>query len=263
MKFDKKNRIIYYNDELNDDFGELGLSRPPLPENYKYIRKGAGRFFSAMVYFIVRHILRIYCFFAGVRVKGKKKLKVLKKQGYFLYGNHVGWIDAINPAVMIASPKSANIVAYTDALTIPVARRLIKALGFLPITEKISDLRNLTKAIDVCLERKHCIAIYPEAHIWPYYTGIRKFSSKSFRYPAKALVPAVPFFTSFRKSKFSSKPKPVINIGDPIYPDESLSVAENTEMLASKTYEYMLNCVNTLPNYEYVRYIKAEPNNKE
>ena len=34
----KKTKIAYYSDELRDDFNELGLSRPPVPENYKYKR---------------------------------------------------------------------------------------------------------------------------------------------------------------------------------------------------------------------------------
>lgn len=258
MKFDKKQRVIYYKDELNDDFGEVGLSRPAIPENYKYIRSGVGKFFSDALYYLIAYpILRVFCLFAGVRIKGKKKLKPLKK-GYFLYGNHTGLIDAITPAVMIASPKRANIVAYTDAMTIPVARRVLKPLGYMPVSDKLSDLKKLYKAIDYYLEHKQCIAIYPEAHIWPYYTGVRKFLSTSFRYPAKAGAPVVPFFSTFRKSKFSEKPKMTINIGDPIYPDPSLSVAENTERFAKMTYEYMLNCSATLPNYEYIKYIKSD-----
>lgn len=264
MKFDKTNRVIYYKDELNDDFGELGLSRPPLPENYKYIRKGFSRFFSALLYYLIAYpILRLFCFFAGVRIKGKKKLKKLKKQGYFLYGNHVGWIDAITPAVMIAFPKRANILAYTDALSIPIARRLLRPLGYLPVTDKLSDTKKLYKAIDYCLAQNQSIAIYPEAHIWPYYTGIRKFSSLSFRYPARSGSPVVPFFSTFRKSKFSDKPKMTINIGEPIFPDKNLTIAENTQMLAKETYEYMLKCSKELANYEYIKYIKCDDSPQE
>ena len=32
----KKSKVVYYHDELHEDFGEIGLNRPPVPENYKY-----------------------------------------------------------------------------------------------------------------------------------------------------------------------------------------------------------------------------------
>lgn len=259
MKSDKNQRLVYYNDELNDDFGGLGLNRPDLPPDYKYIRTGIGRFFSFLFYYLFAFpILWIMCKFYGVKVKGRKKLRALKKVGYFLYGNHTLWIDAITPAVMIARPKRANIVGYTDAMTIPVAKSLLRPLGYLPITDKLADLKRFNKAVDYLIEHKQCIAIYPEAHIWPYYTGIRKFKFTSFRYPAKLSAPVVPFCTTYRKSRFSKKPKMTINIGDPIYPDSALSVNENTAMLAQKTYDYMLKCSREFPNYEYIRYVKND-----
>ena len=33
-----KNRLIYYKDELHDEFKEICLKRPPLNENYKFKR---------------------------------------------------------------------------------------------------------------------------------------------------------------------------------------------------------------------------------
>ena len=41
----KKTKVAYYKDELRDDFNEVGLSRPPVPEGYKYKRTLNVRFY--------------------------------------------------------------------------------------------------------------------------------------------------------------------------------------------------------------------------
>ena len=50
-------------------------------------------------------------------------------------------------------------------------------------------MKNFINAIETHLNRKHPITIYPEAHIWPYYTKIRPFRDVSFRYPIQYKKP--------------------------------------------------------------------------
>ena len=35
----KEKKVVYYSDESNDDFAELGIKRKPLGENFEYIHK--------------------------------------------------------------------------------------------------------------------------------------------------------------------------------------------------------------------------------
>ena len=37
MKKSRDTKIIYYDDELNDDFAETGIKRDSIDQNYKYI----------------------------------------------------------------------------------------------------------------------------------------------------------------------------------------------------------------------------------
>ena len=46
----KKTHKIYYSDERHDDFGQVGLSRPSLPANYKYYSRNI--FFRGLAWFI-------------------------------------------------------------------------------------------------------------------------------------------------------------------------------------------------------------------
>ena len=66
------------------------------------------------------------------------------------------------------------------------------------------------------------LAIFPEAHIWPFYTGIRPFSATSFRYPEKLNAPVVAMVTTYRKAARSvslfRRPGMTVTLSEPFYP---------------------------------------------
>ena len=105
--------------------------------------------------------------------------------------------------------------------------------------------------------------IYPEAHIWPYYTKIRPFVSASFKYPAKLKAPIIPITNCVRKSKLSKKPKITMYIGKPVYPQDNLSVNENKDYLRDECYKVMCETAAKYSTYEYIKYVKGEQNEKE
>ena len=83
--------VIYYSDELNDEFSGSNITPRVIDENYKYIHKNI---FWNMQAFLLQNILSLPLkyFYAKWKLKikyiGKEKLKPYKKQGYFIYGNH-------------------------------------------------------------------------------------------------------------------------------------------------------------------------------
>lgn len=257
----EKTRTIYWSDELNDDFNDLGIDRPRLAANYKYVHKNIFvRLWDGLLYYgIAKPILATYCFFHGIRFKNRKVLKKLNHVGAFIYSNHVAISDAFKFAAYIIPFKKVNVVGYSDASSIPVAKHLVKSLGYLPIPQGRENFNNFTKAIEYLVKiRKQYILIYPEAHIWPYYTKIRHFKTVSFHYPANMDIPVVPAVTVFRKSKFSDKPKQTVIFGEPIYPDPTLTVLQNKQMLAAKCFEEMEEISNSVKQYEYIKYIKKD-----
>ena len=60
----------------------------------------------------------------------------------------------------------------------------------------------LYDAIKKRIEQKKCVVIYPEAHVWEYYTKIRPFPSTSFKFPVNCDVPAFCMTTTYYKRKF-------------------------------------------------------------
>lgn len=262
----KKNRVAYYHDELRDDFNELGLERPPVPENYKYKRTNPiNTFFSGILYHgIAKPILALFCLCCGIRVKGRKNLRKLEGKGAFIYANHVGFSDVLKvQADIFFWRRRVNILGYSDSLSMPVVRNLTRALGYLPLPLK-GDLKNMIRmqdAFEFYIKKKQHILIFPEAHIWPYYTKVRPFRDGSFIYPAKCNAPVLPVVTTWRKALIGKKPKQTIYILEPIFPKEGLTPTENKAYLHEETLKNMQAVANSVSQYEYVKYIKVEDDN--
>ena len=259
----EKTRTIYWSDELNDDFDEVGLERPQIPENYRYKRNALSSFFSGIFYHLIaKPILGLYCVFHGIKFVGRKNLKALHHQGAFIYANHVAISDVFKfQAQGFFFHRRINILGYPDALTIPVAKHIVKGLGLLPVPQK-GDLKHMMELSEACEyyvgKKKQHILIFPEAHIWPYYTHIRNFLSGSFIYPAKCNAPVLPIVTTWKKRKFGKKPKQVVYIGQPIFPKEELSVQENKEYLHQECLKAMKMIAENVEQFEYIKYIKVD-----
>ena len=263
----KKTKIAYYKDELNDDFNEVGLSRPPVPEGYKYKRTNPiNNFFSAIFYHgIAKPIIGLYCVCHGIRIKGRQNLKLLKGQGAFIYSNHVSISDVFKfQSQVFFFGRRVNIIGYSDSLSMPIVRNMTRALGYIPLPLK-GDLKNqiaMSESLEFYVnEKKQYVLIYPEAHIWPFYTKIRNFRSGSFNYPAKCNAAVVPAVTTWRKPLIGKKPKQTVYILEPIFPLEGKTVTENKDYLYNETLKAMKNLADSIPQYEYIKYIKKEENN--
>ena len=259
----EKTLTIYWSDELNDDFDELGLERPKVPDNYNYKRGPISNFLCSVLYHVfAKPFLGIYCYFHGIRYVGRKNLKALHGQGAFIYANHVAITDVFKfQSQLFFFKRKVNILGYPDSLTIPVAKHLVKGLGLLPVPTS-GDLKHMIELEETCeyyvKKKKQHVIIFPEAHIWPYYTHIRNFKSGSFIYPAKANAPVVPIVTTFKKKRFGKKPKQVVYVCPPIFPREDLNIQENKEYLHDECLKAMKLIAENTEQYEYVKYIKVD-----
>ena len=111
--------------------------------------------------------------------------------------------------------------------------------------------------------------VYPEQSLWWNYKKPKPLKSGAFRFASKNNVPVVPIFITMKNSdKIGNDGFPIleyyINIDKPIYPDENLSVKENTENMKSKNYEVWKNIYENFYNIplEYTT-VKAEQDKSE
>ncbi len=252
-----KRKTYYYSDVLCDDFAGTKIKRKKLKSNYAYISKNhVVRFFEFVLYRVLATpiVFLMNKLFYREKIVGKEKLKKYRKTGYFLYGNHThAPLDAYTPSV-IAFPKKAYILVNPDATSVPVAGSMVKALGAMPVPDDIRLYKRFLDAIRTRAQNCDVITIYPEQHIWPYYTGIRPFRETSFKYPAETDKPVFVFTRTYKKRKRSTRPAQVVYVDGPFFPDIRLSVKENQKILRNAAYDAMLkrSGLSDMSVHEYV-----------
>lgn len=255
-----KKKIIYYNDELNDEFSEAVLERPTIDENYVYCRGSKWRYFTHFFWYriVAMPLAFLYTKVAfRHKIVGAEVLKPYRNVGYFMYGNHTQDIgDALMPN-MIEKCKDKYIIVNPANLSVPFVGRVINSLGALPLPDNLKANKNFLCAVERRITECNAIVIYPEAHIWPYYTGIRPFLDTSFTYPVRLSSPVFCFTNTYHKRRFSKMPRIVTYIDGPFFPDENLSPRESRKKLRDEVYKKMCERAS-LSTVKVIEYIKKE-----
>ena len=251
-----KERTVYYSDLLNDDFAGTNINTKDLPDNYSYFPKTAlRRGFSCALYHAAGPLVwLLQKIVYGEKIVGRKKLKGYRKDGFFLYGNHTRTMgDAYCPGLLVW-PKKAYIVAGQDAFSIPGIRRIVEDLGGIALPSGRKGFKKYSQAIRRHSELCHIVTLYPEAHIWLQYTGIRPFRSAAFHYPAETGKPVFTFTTTWQKRKLLPGARTVVYVDGPFIPDMDLPMDKRKEALRNQAYEAMTKSAKN-SNYEKIHYV--------
>lgn len=183
--------IRYYDDPLRDDFSGFPPARPiRVDEHFRYIRRGP--LFSLASFLLYRVIMTplaaLYCRLRfRLRLRGNVAALRRCRAGY-LYGNHTQAPgDGFFPS-LAAFPRRVYVVAHPDNIARRGTRTVMQMLGALPTPTTRRGLPAFRRA--VAARAAHgCVAVYPEAHIWPYASVIRPFTDTSFTFPAEDGLP--------------------------------------------------------------------------
>ena len=253
----KKTKTIYYSDPLNEDFGPTPRNLKKITGNYRYNRDNIFvRLFDFLTYrFILTPIAFIYTkVIARIKLANKHLLKDLKKEGVIVYANHThAQADAFGPPVHFF-PKKVTLVTNSANVSLPILGNLTKAWGALPLPEDYTASKRFVKEFELRLKRKGVMVIYPEAHLWPFYTGIRPFTHNSFSYSAKFNVKSYALTSTYQKDK-KGKLKRVVYLDGPFLLKEGLSDKEQAIALRDEIYEVMKKR-SKLSTYEKIKYVK-------
>ena len=262
----KNKKIIYYKDELNDEFSDAVIEARVIDKNYKYIHKSIiWRACCLILQNVISIPIKVLYSKIKFRLKyvGKEKLKPYKNTGYFVYANHTQpFADTFIPS-MTMYPKRNFFIVNPENVSIKGLGNSIQMLGAIPIPNKKDGMRNFIDAIEYHIKKNHTITIYPEAHIWPYYTKIRPFKDVSFKYPIKYNVPSFCITNTYQSyGKNNDKIKIVSYIDGPFFADENLNEFDKKHNLRNKIFECM-DKRSKNSNIEYIIYKKAEEEEKE
>ena len=257
----KNEKIIYYEDELNEEFSTAKIEPRKIDENYKYIHKNV--IWNACA-FLLQNVISLPIKYLYAKIKsrtktiGKEKLKQYRKQGYFIYGNHT---QAFADTFLISNavfPKINYLIVNPENVSMKLLGNVVQMLGAIPIPSNKEAMKNFLDTIEKRIKQGYSITIFPEAHIWPYYTQIRPFKSVSFKYPVKLGVPAFCMTNTYQSyGKNNDKVKIVSYIDGPFFPDEGLSIKEQQENLRNKVYGAMVERSKN-SNIEVIKYEKKK-----
>lgn len=249
---------VYYYKNYTDDLIVSKNQHYKLKKDYKWINNNIFyKICSWLIYYFAYVISWFYCkFFLHVKIENRKILDEYKNQGYFLYGNHTQPIGDVFIPVHVCKNKRIYTIASTANLGIPVIGKILPMLGALPIPETVKDTEKLYEAIQKRIEEEKCIVIYPEAHVWEYYTKIRPFPATSFKFPIKCNTPSFVITTTYYKRKFGKKPEIKVYVDGPFTVNQELNKREQQENLKNQIYQCMENRSKN-STYEYMEYKKG------
>lgn len=262
----KEERVFCYTSEEDDPIKtdeqekkiEVGL-----PEGYEFIPKNVFvRIWSAILY-------RVFWIFGQwyerhywqAKFYGREKLKKAKGKGYVIYANHTNpFHDVFGPAVA-ADRRIFTIISPVN-LKVPGIGKFLPLIGGMPLGKTKAEKKAFHEAIDKRLAQKKCVVIYPEAHVWPYATNIRKFPAgdRSFVYASRNNLPIFTMTTTYHKrknKKHGDLPRMDVYLDGPFFPDKNKSEDENRANLAQEVYESMVK-YSKKSTYDYFKYIKKE-----
>ena len=258
----KEERIFYYTSEEDDPIKTDEQEKKvevSLPEGYEFIPKNPFvKLYSAILFRIFKLFGQYYerCYWQ-VKFYGREKLKQAKGKGYVMYANHTNpFHDVFGPA-LAADRRIFTIISPVN-LKIPGIGKVLPYIGGLPLGKTKEEKKAFNDAVDERLKQKKCLVIYPEAHVWPYATKIRKFPAgdRSFKYAARNDLPIFTMTTTYHKrknKKHGDLPRMDVYVDGPFFPDPKKSEDENRADLAKKAYDSMVK-YSKKSNYEYFQY---------
>ncbi len=112
----------------------------------------------------------------------------------------------------------------------------------LPLSSKKATMKKFMKAFSELLKRGETILIYPEQGMWWNYRKPRPMQEGAFTLALRNKAPIVPIFITMEDSDVPDGDgffvqEYTIHILPAIYPDESLSAAENKKRMKEQNYE--------------------------
>lgn len=112
----------------------------------------------------------------------------------------------------------------------------------LPLSSNTKTMVEFMKAVDTILQRGDFVLIYPEQSLWWNYRKPKPLKNGAYRMAARNNVPVIPVFITMEDSDIIGDDgfpvqQYIINIEEPIYPDEKLTHKENTQIMKDKNFD--------------------------
>ena len=121
-------------------------------------------------------------------------------------------------------------------------RLMMRHGNTLPLSSNLETMKKFWDGMETLLKRGEKILVYPEQAMWWNYRKPRPMKIGAFRMACKYNVPILPVFITMKDSAYMDDDGfPVqelyVHYLPPIYPDEDLSIVDNTNRMMKKNYD--------------------------
>ncbi len=208
--------------------------KPQLDETYVYRDKSFGwRFRHFCLNLLLNTIvLPVVVIRYAVKVKGRENLRrnrKLLKGGFVTVSNHVIEWDFLT-LLHAFFPHKAYFPIWSRNMETPMAP-WFKTIGAIPIPTSVHAGKKFKAAMDSVLDEGKWLHVFAEGSMWYFYPAIRDFHRGAAVFAVKHKVPLFPIAISYREPRglyrlFKKYPNLTVNIGEPLFPDDSLNPKE-------------------------------------
>ncbi len=138
----------------------------------------------------------------------------------------------------------------------------------LPLSSNKRTMIEFMKAVDTLLQNGDFILIYPEQSLWWNYRKPKPLKPGAFKFASRNNVPVIPIFITMEDSDIIGEDgfpvqEYIVNISEPIYPDENLTEKQNTERLLNQNFEIWKNIYEDFYGIPLVYAMKKSDENSE
>lgn len=248
-------KVLTYR-RLTDDVVAAPDQNSAIPANYHWEPTRGFRLKADLVY------AGSWLFAQGygrmmLHVRHRQVLRQAAGRGYFVYGNHTQPFGDVFTPMRVNQSRRVYTLAAAANLSVPILGHLVPYGGGILVPRRLHQLRDFNAEIRRLIQAKHVVMIYPEAHVWPYYTGIRPFEAGAFHYPVELGAPVFVTTMTYQRRHWRRKPRRILYVDGPFWPNHRLPVKLQQKQLARQVQEAMVARAS-LSNTEYIRYQQKE-----
>jgi len=244
----KEDRTPY---KAKHEFDVIKSKPVKLKKDYKFFNQNPlFKLVSFILVFLMWLILDVFYarLFLGFKVKNRKNLKKIRKDGYVLVANHMHFLDAILVGTTMF-PRKTYVTMLQSNLGLPLVGPILRFAGGVPIAESKDGLAKMMTELRAELDKNNVILVMPEAALKPYHVGIRRFMNGAFRFAINSNSNILPFVFIYKKPRgirklFRKKPDIQLHILEPYIIEQLENKHETLVKARDEVHAIMRNYFN-------------------
>jgi hypothetical protein len=245
-------KIAQYEREgrFSEDVEDDPPSRTLMPDEIKYGTKGIKkRVKSKLAFAAARHFVNSLIDDKKLIIKDIKGIENFRNlnTGAIITCNHFNAFDSFAIQLAYDAAEQPNrrfyrVIREGNYTSFPgFYGFLMRNCDTLPLSSNLKTMKKFMLAVDELLKEGHYILVYPEQSMWWNYRKPKPLKNGAYSFAFRNKVPVLPCFITMKDSDIMGEDgfyvqEYTIHIGEPIYPNTSLSYREGTKDMLDRNF---------------------------